>query len=466
MRRLTIAGATTVTTLLLLAGLPQVAEAGPPGAAADGVWLSDGYATVMSVDNGRATVYHTTTGRCAEGYVTTQEGGVGADGTVRFAATDLALGFTLRPEHGQHGLVQHSDGSVGDRHLSRLPRLPSECGRPAATGPLATFDVFWQTYAENYPFFAAKGVDWTRMRDRYRPRITPATTDDELFGVLRAMIEPFGDAHTGIRTPGNQFVGHRPGTTFPDETLEAKVRPFIEDRDLGKPLEDFGNHRIGYADLPGRIGYLRIIAFAGYTEDGTWAGDSAEFDRAMDAVLTPARTSGPAALRGLVIDLRINGGGHDELGLRLASRLTATPYLAYVKQARNDPGDPRAFTGPQPIPVRPAAGARYPGPVVILTGGSTISAGETFTQATLGRSPQAVRIGANTQGVFSDTLIRTLPNGWLFILPNERFLTADGRSFDGPGIPPDVRTPVFTDAEFAAGTDSAFDRAIRLLRER
>jgi hypothetical protein len=462
-RGLTSAGVITATALLLSAGTPQMAGAGPAAAPVDGVWRSDGYATVLSVARGRATLYQTTAGRCVEGTVTTQEGGAGADGTVRFAATEQMLGFTLRAEGGSRRLVQHSDGSVGDRHLKRLSRLPGECGRPTATGPLATFDVFWQTYAENYPFFAAKGVDWDRVRDRYRPRITADMTDDQLFAVLRAMIEPLGDAHTGIRTGRKEFVGHRPGTTFPDEQLEAKVRPVIEDRDLGRPLQDFGNGRVGYADLPGRLGYLRVIAFAGYTGSETWADDSAEFDRALDAVFTPARTSGPAALRGLVIDLRINGGGHDELGLRLASRLTAKPYLAYRKQARNQPTDPRAFTDPQPIRVRPADGPRYLGPLVILGGGSTISAGETFTQAMLGRSPHAVRVGANTQGVFPDTLIRALPNGWMFILPNERFLTREGRSFDGPGIPPDVRTPVFTAEELAAGKDSAFDRAMTLL---
>jgi hypothetical protein len=35
-------------------------------------------------------------------------------------------------------------------------------------GPLGTFDVFWTTYAENYPFFALKGIDWNAVRDRDR----------------------------------------------------------------------------------------------------------------------------------------------------------------------------------------------------------------------------------------------------------------------------------------------------------
>jgi C-terminal processing protease CtpA/Prc len=60
--------------------------------------------------------------------------------------------------------------------------------------------------------------------------------------------------------------------------------------------------------------------------------------------------------------------------------------------------------------------------------------GETFGMALLGREPLRL-IGLNTQGVFSDILSRSLPNGWRFHLPNELYLTSDGRTFDGTGVP-------------------------------
>ncbi|SDH46979.1 Peptidase family S41 [Actinokineospora alba] len=285
-------------------------------------------------------------------------------------------------------------------------------------------------------------------------------TDDELFALLGAMITPLGDAHTAIKAGDRLHFGTRPGTTYPTPDLEAKLKPYIVRRDLaGKPLQEFGDGRIGYADLPGGIGYLRLIAFIGYT-DGDYAANHAELTRALDTIFTPSRTK---AWRGLIIDLRINGGGADQFGLDLAGRLTRHPYFAYAKQNRNHPTDPTRFTTPQRSQVRPGANP-YTGPVVLLTGGSTISAGETFTQATLGRTPQPMRIGESTQGVFSDTMERTLPNGWNFILPNERFLTRSGQTFDGTGIPAHITTPVFTEEEFTNNRDSAFDRAVALLR--
>jgi hypothetical protein len=458
-RRTVVAGAVLGLVGVLAAPLTAAAGTRTP---VDGVWRTDGYGSIVAIKDGQARNYDTTSISCVAGSTTPQAGPADPDGTVHFAG---ARTFTVRPARGPDRAVLHLDGSAGDRDLRRLRGLPDACTRPGPTGPLATFDQFWTTYAENYPFFAAKGIDWTAVRDLYRPQVRPDLSDDELFNLLAAMIRPLGDAHTAIRDGEDRlFFGVRPGTTFPSPELEARLRPYIEKRDVKGPLRTFGNERIGYADLPGRIGYLRIIAFAGYTDDGPYAAEEAELDRALDAILTRRRTTGPDALRGLIIDLRINGGGADPLGLKIAARLTSRPYLAYAKHARNDAADPTRFTRLQPLWVRPAQAPIYTGPVAVLTGGSTISAGETFTQALLDRSPRPVRIGENTQGVFSDVLERTLPNGWEFIVPNEEFQTRDGRTFDGTGIPPQVRTPVFTEEEFAKNRDSAFDRAVALLR--
>jgi C-terminal processing protease CtpA/Prc len=103
---------------------------------------------------------------------------------------------------------------------------------------------------------------------------------------------------------------------------------------------------------------------------------------------------------------------------------------------------------------------------VELTGPLTISAGETFTQALMGRTPHVVRVGEDTQGVFSDVLGREMPNGWSFGLPNEVFRTAQGTTFDGRGIPPDVIVPVFTEDDIAARRDPAMAKALELLGQK
>jgi C-terminal processing protease CtpA/Prc len=93
-----------------------------------------------------------------------------------------------------------------------------------------------------------------------------------------------------------------------------------------------------------------------------------------------------------------------------------------------------------------------------------VSAAETFTQALINREPAVTRVGQNTQGVFSDVLGRRLPNGWRFGLPNERFVT-NGKSYDGPDIPPTIAVPVFPPADLANGRDTAIEKALQILGE-
>ncbi|WP_329242697.1 S41 family peptidase [Actinoallomurus sp. NBC_01490] len=435
-------GALAVAVALAL--IPGTAVAASP---VDGIWRTDGYGTVIALDHGHLRSYETTAISCLPGFTADR---TGEDGTY---ITDDGDTLTVRP-----GRMRFA-GSPGVRLLRRMPALPASCGRTPARDPLTSFDVFWQTFAENYPFFAARGVDRQQVRHRYRPLVTPATTTSRLAEIFNEMIAPLNDAHTWVSTGGPPVPHLRPGTTLPSPAYDQRVKTYVERRDLHGTLTEYAQGRVSYADLPGDRGYLRISGFGGYTDADDQTSNAAELARALDAVFTPRRAG---ALRGLVIDVRINGGGSDSLGLQVASRLTGRPYLAYAKRARNDPRDPARFTTPQPIEVRPHAHP-YRGPVAILTGGSTFSAGETFIQALMDRTPAPVRIGENTQGVFSDVMERSLPDGLVFGLPNEEFLTRTGRTFDGVGIPPDVRVPVFTDEEFARDRDSAFDRAMEFL---
>ncbi|MEV8508401.1 S41 family peptidase [Actinoplanes sp. NPDC051475] len=421
-------------------------------AAADGLWQMDGYGVAVAVHEGRLRTYETTRISCRPWFTATRAGG-GSHGSVRFTGDGIPE-LTLRATGGGRARLTVA-GSTGFRELKPIGRLPETCGRTTPPDPLTTFDVFWQTFAENYPFFRQHGVDWEAVRESHRRLVRPDSSDDELFGVLRSMIEPLHDAHTAVVADDtHRYFGKRAGT--PDRAAVEERALAVTDARLPEPPRTWARGAIAYADLPERIGYLRINRFAGYADEDDFAQDSAALDEALDEILTPA-------LRGLILDVRLNRGGSDALGLQLAARLTDRAYLAYRKRARNDPDDPRGRTRPVPVQVRPGQGPRYTGPIAVLTGSLTVSAGETFTQALLGRRPAPVRVGQPTQGVFSDIMPRTLPNGWEFALPNEEFTTAAGRTFDITGIPPAIACPVFTPEDLDNGADTALRIAEDLL---
>ncbi|MFD4629059.1 S41 family peptidase [Streptomyces sp. NPDC058284] len=470
----TVAVALAITGGVLAPAAAAQRSTGRAPASVDGVWRVAGYGAVLTIEGGRLREYQTTRISCMKGDSAKRTG----PGTYRGADKTV---LTVRPT-GSSRMSLHVSGSAGDRQLRRVQALPATCDRdrPKPKDPVTAFDVFWQSFEENYPFFAAKGIDWHAVRATYRPRVHADTTRRELFAVFSEMVEPLYDAHVAVFDGERRFYRVRPGTTAPSEKLDTKVKKYVVRRDLkGEKPQEFANGRISYADLPasgsasghgaasrsgaasgsgsgsGKLGYLRISGFAGYdAKDPAYAAQLARLDKALDAVLTRERTT---SLAGLMIDLRVNGGGSDALGLHIAGRLTDKAYVAYRKRTQ--------YTRPRPVPVRPAENApRYTGPVALLTGGSTVSAGETFTQALLDRPGTTVRIGEPTQGVFSDVMARKLPNGMEAWLPNEEFLTRTGRTFDGAGIPPHLRTPVFTKEEFEKNRDSAFDKAVAVLR--
>ncbi len=185
--------------------------------------------------------------------------------------------------------------------------------------------------------------------------------------------------------------------------------------------------------------------------------------RALDAALDTIFASS-AGWRGLVIDLRLSHGGASALGLAIASRLATAPYTAYAIVARRDPNDPTLTTAPQLAMVVPSARPGWHGPVVELTSRYSVSAVETFTQA-LSRPPSGGRSNrrAHEWSVLWCPEPSCLPNGWIFGLPNELYLTERGTSFDVSGIPPTIPVPTLRTADLAAGRDPGLDRAIAVL---
>jgi hypothetical protein len=352
------------------------------------------------------------------------------------------------------------DGIASQLTLHRLADWPEICRESTANTPLTTFDAFWQTYAEHYPFFEMKGVDWTAVRQQYRPQITDAISDEQLLAIFRDMIAPLEDAHTWIQPIDldDGFEGQRPDPHPLSKADWQRTAEIVETAYLQTPITAYVKGEVAFGLLAGDIGYLRINGFADYANDDDFWTGMAELETALDDIFSQS-------FNGLVIDIRANDGGSDLYGLAVASRLTQTPYHAYTIEARSNPTDPTQWTAGQPILVQSSLRPGYDGPVILLTSRYSVSAAETFTMALMGRTPEVRRLGENTQGVFSVVLVHILPNGWWFGLQNERFLTGDGLTFDGAGIPPHINVSIFPPSDLAAGQDSALATAVQLLNQ-
>jgi hypothetical protein len=419
----------------------------------DGWWASDGYGMLLEIHGDEIKGSEITTISCLSSFTAKRQAMTPQGAEAVFSITpDLV--FLVKPGKSADHKYMLGKGAASSIGFRRISEPPAVCGQPVVDSPLNYFDIFWTTFDEHYPFFKLRGVDWREVRDTYRPRITNETTAEQLFGILKAMIDPLHDAHTYIAGASHHFRGKRENTA----PVSGRILEIVQSKYLREKLKTWCNGRLGYGMLPGTIGYLRITAFDGYASAGGFDGQLQSLEAALDEILVNADK-----LNGLIVDVRINYGGSDVLGVAVASRLAAHDYVAFVKKARNDPADPSRFTEPQATWVRVSARPHFHGKTVLLTGSNTVSAGETFTMALMGRTPEVTRVGQNTQGVFSDQLTRRLPNGFRFALPNEVFLTEDGKVFEGAGIPPHVKLPVFSKDDLKNGRDAALEKAIEIL---
>lgn len=438
--------------------------ANPQGATGDefpkGLWLSEGYGLLVELDTSDLRMYQLTSISCIAARTGEQEKSLSSQSTSVFVSGHEILRITQTSD--PNTLRLHSDGTASDILLHRSLKLPETCGHRTANTPQENYQIFWQTFAEQYPFFPLHKVDWRGTDGKFRPMVTTTTGPSQLFRIFRQMIEPLQDAHTGVEAEDikQEFDGSRGDPNH----LKAKdwKRAFsaIESKYVRGTLQPFCKDRVQFGTLKEGIGYLRVTTFYDYADEGGYTGQLRCLQQSLDTMF-----GGAKRMVGLVIDLRLNDGGDDPLGIEIASRLTDKKYLAYTKAARKttDLDAPFRLTESQPTWVQPSNRPGFRGNVAVLTGPDTVSAGETFTMALMGREPHVVRIGLNTQGVFSDVLNRTLPNGWRFRLPNEIYFTADGRAFDGNGIPPDIRVPFFSAKDLQIGQDAALEEAIRQL---
>jgi C-terminal processing protease CtpA/Prc len=159
----------------------------------------------------------------------------------------------------------------------------------------------------------------------------------------------------------------------------------------------------------------------------------------------------------IILDVRLNGGGFDNLGMAIADRFSDSKHLAFTKQARHGSG----IKPLQKFFVEPKGDIQFTRPVYVLTSARTASAGDIFAMC-MRNLPHVTLVGQPSMGILSDNLKKHLPNGWVTNISTEFYCSADGKLFEGPCVPVDVETPVFLEEDFTAGYHIAVDKTLEL----
>ena len=305
--------------------------------------------------------------------------------------------------------------------------------------PEENFELLWKEFDRLYGTFEVRGVDWNALYRQYRPQVQATTTDAELLTTVGHLLDHLNDGHVWIITPGSQPQRYDSGRHYAktDFSLEVVKRNYLRTpRTLGA---------IDYGMLPGgRIGYLHLADL----------GASPNFfDKAIQTVLEELRTTD-----GLVVDVRELTGGDDRSGQVVANRFAAAKRLFMTTRWRNGARH-SDFTPLVEWYVQPGGAWQYTKPIVLLTNRFTQSAGETFTLA-MRTQPHVTQLGDTTNGIFSEATRRELPNGWIYSLSVGDYRAADGHSYEGIGLAPQVLVKN-RKQDVLAGRDQALETAIK-----
>ena len=295
--------------------------------------------------------------------------------------------------------------AFAQRTIPEAPGDPIESERA-----LELFDQAWEIFDREYAMFSVKPqVDWKALREFYRPIASKAQTRYELAGVIGMLLTHLEDLHVWVKVGGDWIPGYNRMRQLNANwnAVKAEVAELIDTK-----------RGVSWGELSGGIGYVSIW-------DLSTSGLSDAFDEALE---------GLGSTRGLIIDLRFNGGGDELLGRRIAGRFAAEELVYSISRYRN--GEGHEDLGPeQPRTLEPRGPWRYESPVVVLIGQKTMSSAESLALMLAG-CPEVTTMGDRTAGSSANPRRLELEGDIVINLPQWLDLDPEGRPIDAVGIAP------------------------------
>ena len=308
--------------------------------------------------------------------------------------------------------------------------------------PQGNFEALWKIIDEHYCFFDYKhdtyGLDWDQVHQKYRTQVNDNMTNKQLFEVLTNMLGELRDGHV------NLTAAHDYGRYWSwYEDYPANFSDTLLRRYLGTDYMIASG--ISYRILDDNIGYLRYDSFNDAIGEGN-----------LDEVFMHMMLC-----RGIILDIRSNGGGMLTNAEKLAARFCQQRTLVGYHRHKTGPGH-SDFSAMEPLYLEPSANIRWNKPVVLLTNRHVYSAANEFA-VYMRAFPLVTIVGDHTGGGAGMPFNSSLPNGWNVRFSAVPMYDAQAQSAEF-GIDPDYNVQQ-TDTDFARGDDTIIEFARHLLSE-
>ena len=338
--------------------------------------------------------------------------------------------------------ISFTTQGAGHEWKSQTQAASGEAGAIAGMNPAlaaTAFDQLWAAFDRDYAMFGLRPeVDWATLRAQYRPKALQATSVHDFALVCADMLKPLRDMHIWLKVSGEDIpVFHR--------FAQVNANPSAHRSILGD-LKEAGP-AVQWTVTANKIGFLAISG---------WTGD--DLPSRCDEVLEQMRDT-----RGLIVDVRLNSGGSENLGGNVAGRFLKGPFVYAYDQRRKGPGH-ADLTAKSPRTVQPRGPWRYEHPVVLLIGQKCMSSNESFV-AMMSGVPGIVIMGDHTRGSSGNPSEVRLPMDITVTVPRWIDYLPDGTPLDEHGFQPQVLFQPAPGA-FQGKRDDLLSSALDRLRQR
>jgi carboxyl-terminal processing protease len=384
--------------------------------------------------------------------------------------------------------------------------LLGSCRKTISSAPEATaypgdnypdiFQSFWNGMNTNYVFWGIDTTNWDNMYTVYKPLFDKLTIFDSAHEALaeqyfQQMTQGLIDSHytlefmlTGngfspsqyrkLQTDPNYFTD----SAFPAAVLDSLIpAKYIDPSSLhmGTDTVNLEGSSEPFTAVSGTInGNILYLYFSAFAISQAGANTTPVFDYFFNTL-----RSNVLPLKGIVIDLRGNGGGEvSDLDLLVGQMVTSQYTFGYTRYKN---GVNRLdYTPWAPAVVKPWEGGsiNVKVPVVALADHLSVSMSEITTMAIKslpngnGHFIGTRTWGANgplTSSVYFDGGQFTIgsptfgSSGYMFVYTSSStFKYINGDIYEGVGVPPDIYARE-TNAAYLSGDDLVVDEAIRFI---
>lgn len=404
-------------------------------------------------------------------------------------------------------------------HRPKRERAAETVSTETVQGRMAVFDEVWQTIFEYYYDPNFNGIDWENLRTVFRPQAAEAKNGSELYAVLKRLLANLSDVHTRVFAPEEKFAWWSPrfvGVGISVREIEGKpvvvrvekgsapeaagVRP----GDLIEEINDVAaetlvTQRLEQGQKIARNRFTQQMAFASILEGPfdtpivvKWRGKDAKLRQASFSRRWQTRKLGftlrkengvlvaeidaftPTiardfnrelkrrlpGVRGIVIDLRQNGGGETESMADVAASFLGLGFDLGTFKDRW--GLSFSVKTKRRSLIVPATEVKTDLPIAVLISERTSSAAEIFAFS-MQQACRATLIGHESCGcVLAVRSQRALPDGGALNISELDYHTSDGTRLQGNSVRPDLSYTVSRE-DLYSGRDPGLELALKHL---